>query len=134
MKRDVVGIGGGVTGLATGALLAKAGRKVTVLEKGNQVGGRAYTYEEQGFTLNYGAHAMYRPVDGFLPDVLKHLGKPPIPHGYPDPRHSYWALDGRWGSVGSRPQDVLSTRLFPMGSRLRLLPLLMTIRFGHPER
>ena len=36
MKSDVVVIiGGGLTGLATGALLAKQGKRVTVLEKGN---------------------------------------------------------------------------------------------------
>ena len=39
MKTDAIVIGGGVAGLATGALLAKQGKRVTVLEKGNQPGG-----------------------------------------------------------------------------------------------
>ncbi len=64
MKSDVVIIGGGLAGLSTGALLAKQGKGVTVIEKGNQPGGRAYAYEEKGFTLNYGPHAMYLPESG----------------------------------------------------------------------
>ena len=56
MKRDVIVIGGGVAGLAAGALLAKGGVRVAVLEKGNETGGRANCHEDQGFTLNYGAH------------------------------------------------------------------------------
>ena len=63
-RYDIVVIGGGVAGLATGALLAMAGRRVAVLEKGNQLGGRAYTYVDKGFVLNYGAHALYRPHTG----------------------------------------------------------------------
>ena len=70
MKYDVVVIGGGVSGLATSALLAKQGKRVVVLEKGNQPGGRAYTYEGKGFTLNYGPHAVYRPQSGFLADLM----------------------------------------------------------------
>jgi phytoene dehydrogenase-like protein len=131
---DVVIIGGGVAGLATGALLAKAGRKVVVLEKGNQVGGRAYTYVDRGFVLNYGAHAMYRPHSGLLAQVLKRLERPPIAAPYPNPRTSYFALDGRWGTLGPMPQDVLTTSLLPFASRLRLLPFIMSLRFGDPAQ
>ena len=130
-QHDVVIIGGGVAGLATGALLAKAGRTVLVLEKGNQAGGRAYTYVDNGFVLNYGAHAMYRPHTGLLAQVLERLERPPIAAPYPDPRRSYFQLDGRWGSLGPMPQDILTTSLFPFASRLRLVPLIAAIRFGN---
>jgi 15-cis-phytoene desaturase len=128
-RYDVIVIGGGVAGLATGALLAKAGKRVAVLEKGNQIGGRAYTYVDQDFVLNYGPHAMYRPHTGLLADVLKRLEKPPIAAPYPVPRKAYFSLDGRWGAVGTMPQDILTTSLFPFGSRLRIVPLMATIRF-----
>ena len=85
MKYDAVVIGAGITGLATGALLAKQGKRVIVLEKGNQPGGRAYTYEDKGFTLNYGPHAVYRPASGLLADVMRRLGAPLPRHGFPDP-------------------------------------------------
>lgn len=131
-RYDVVIVGGGVAGVATGALLAKACRKAIVLEKGNQLGGRAYAYVDQGFTLNYGAHAMYRPHTGLLAGVLKRLGRPPIPAPYPNPRRAYFQIDHRWGALGPMPQDVLLTSLFPFSTRLQLLPLMMRLRFGDP--
>lgn len=133
MNRDVVIIGGGVSGLATGALLAKAGCSVTVLEQGNQPGGRAYTYEDRGFTLNYGPHAVYRPQSGVLGEILRRLGVPDIPHGYVQPTRSYWADGDRFGAVGARPHEALRTPLFPLASRLRLPLLMAAIRFAKPE-
>ncbi|MEX1253983.1 MAG: FAD-dependent oxidoreductase [Dehalococcoidia bacterium] len=133
-RYDVVVIGGGVAGLATGALLAKAGKRVAVLEKGNQIGGRAYTYVDQGFVLNYGPHGMYRPQSGLLADLLKRLEKPLIAAPVPAPRKAYFSLEGRWGAIGTMPQDILTTSLFPFGSRLRIVPLMATIRFTKVEK
>ncbi|MCG7309783.1 phytoene desaturase family protein [Brachybacterium sp. ACRRE] len=47
-------IGGGIAGLATAALLATEGHRVTVLERGQEVGGRAGTWREGGFTFDTG--------------------------------------------------------------------------------
>jgi phytoene dehydrogenase-like protein len=133
MKSDVVIIGGGVAGLATGALLANGGRKVTVLERGNQPGGRAYCYEEKGFTLNYGPHGTYRPHSGFLGDILRRLGRPPIEHGLPEATRSYWSLHGRFGSLGAKPHQVLTTPLFPISTRLAFARLMLKLRSLKPE-
>lgn len=132
-QHDVVIVGGGVAGLATGALVARAGRQPIVLEKGNQLGGRAYTYVDQGFTLNYGAHAMYRPHSGLLADILRRIGRPRIEAPYPNPRRAYFAQDGRWGHLGTMPQDVLFTSLFPMATRMRLMRFMALLRFGKPD-
>jgi 15-cis-phytoene desaturase len=134
MKSDIVIIGGGVSGLATGAMLAKAGRSVIVLEKGNQPGGRAYAYEDKGFTLNYGPHAIYRPNTGILHEILGRIGAPSIGFGYPDAVRSYWADGDRFGSVGAKPHQVLTTKLFPLPTRARMLPLMTAIRFAKPEK
>src|SRR5438552_9404884 len=134
MKTDAIVIGGGVAGLATGALLAKQGKRVTVLEKGNQPGGRAYTYEDKGFTLNYGPHAMYRPNSGILGDVLRRLERPLIEHGLPDPEEAYWAIGERFGYIGAKPQQVLTTGLFPVKSRLQVMKLMAAIKFAKPEQ
>jgi phytoene dehydrogenase-like protein len=57
LKADVVVIGGGPNGLAAAALLAKAGRKVTVLERRERVGGLAVTEEfHAGFRASTVAH------------------------------------------------------------------------------
>lgn len=67
----VVVVGGGLAGLSTGALLARDGHAVTVVERGAQAGGRASTMPRSGFRLNYGAHAWY--VQGVGDDVLRQL-------------------------------------------------------------
>ena len=56
---DVAVIGGGIAGLTAAVLLARAGRSVTVFDTGD-LGGRAATYQERGFQLNQGPHALYR--------------------------------------------------------------------------
>lgn len=62
-KRAVV-VGGGIAGLATAALLAKAGMKVTVLEAREKVGGRAYIWEKDGFKFDMGP-SWYLMPDAF---------------------------------------------------------------------
>jgi len=57
---DVIVIGGGFAGLATGTALADGGVRVTVLEKRPVLGGRAYSYTDAatGETIDNGQHAM----------------------------------------------------------------------------
>lgn len=53
-------IGGGLAGLTAAAYLSEhAGIEGVLFERSPQLGGRAFTYEKAGFTLNYGAHAIY---------------------------------------------------------------------------
>jgi phytoene dehydrogenase-like protein len=60
MTERVVIVGGGHNGLVCAAYLARAGRKVTVLEAGKQVGGAAVTREfAPGFRVSACAHLLY---------------------------------------------------------------------------
>ncbi|MDB5052261.1 MAG: amine oxidase [Bacilli bacterium] len=53
-------IGGGLAGLTAAAYLSESSHVEGILfERSPQLGGRAFTYEKSGFTLNYGAHAIY---------------------------------------------------------------------------
>ncbi|MEV3584350.1 FAD-dependent oxidoreductase [Paenibacillus larvae] len=53
-------IGGGLAGLTAAAYLSEhKGIEGVLFERSPQLGGRAFTYEKAGFTLNYGAHAIY---------------------------------------------------------------------------
>lgn len=53
-QKTAVVVGGGIAGLATAALLAKAGMKVTVLEAREKTGGRAYVWQKDGFKFDMG--------------------------------------------------------------------------------
>ncbi|MGD8214177.1 phytoene desaturase family protein [Aestuariimicrobium sp. Y1814] len=59
-------IGAGVAGLATAALLAREGHEVRILERLDEVGGRAGTLEREGFRFDLG------PSWYLLPQVFDH--------------------------------------------------------------
>ncbi|WP_131538771.1 phytoene desaturase family protein [Pedobacter nototheniae] len=64
-KPHVTVIGAGFAGLAAAALLAKNGCDVTVIEKHNMAGGRARSWEKDGFTFDMG------PSWYWMPDVFE---------------------------------------------------------------
>ena len=53
-ETDVVVIGGGIGGLCAGALCAKYGKKVTVLESHDVAGGAAHSWKRDGYTFESG--------------------------------------------------------------------------------
>lgn len=69
---DVVVIGGGLAGLAAAALVAQAGKSVTVFESRSTLGGQARSSTHGGFTFNRGPHALY--LGGAGERILRQLG------------------------------------------------------------
>ncbi len=71
----VVVIGAGVGGLACGALLAKAGYEVEVLERNSFIGGRCSSTERDGYVIDNFTHAF--PMGGKGPHtrVARELGE-----------------------------------------------------------
>lgn len=55
-KYDVVIIGSGLGGLVCGAILAKEGKRVCILEKNEQIGGCLQTFRREGVTFDTGVH------------------------------------------------------------------------------
>lgn len=66
MTRTVV-IGGGIAGLATAALLAEEGHDVTLVEGRDELGGRAGSWERDGFRFDTG------PSWYLMPEVFDHF-------------------------------------------------------------
>ncbi|MEN9753413.1 MAG: hypothetical protein RL670_1104 [Actinomycetota bacterium] len=63
-QKTAVIIGGGIAGLATACLLAKAGMRVKLFEGRTKVGGRAYLLEQDGFKFDMGP-SWYLMPDAF---------------------------------------------------------------------
>lgn len=76
MQYDIVIIGAGLGGLTSGALLARAGRKVLVIEKSNSVGGAASSYKVGDLFVEGSLHETSNPQDprDIKHDVLKRAG------------------------------------------------------------
>jgi len=72
-KYDVIVIGAGLSGMGVGGLLAKAGKKVIILEKSNAVGGKARSVETEGITFDLGPHVIQEK--GFEEKLTDLLGK-----------------------------------------------------------
>jgi phytoene dehydrogenase-like protein len=62
-RYDVVVIGAGLGGLTAGAILARAGRKVVVIERSNSVGGAASSYKSGDLFVEGSLHETSDPND-----------------------------------------------------------------------
>jgi phytoene desaturase len=68
-QKTAVVVGGGIAGLSSAALLAKAGMKVTLFESRDALGGRAYLWEKDGFRFDMG------PSWYLMPDAFEQFFK-----------------------------------------------------------
>lgn len=71
--KDTIVIGSGFAGLAAACYLAKAGKKVLVLEKNESIGGRASFFTAEGFSFDMGPSWYWMPdvFDQFFADFGK---------------------------------------------------------------
>jgi phytoene desaturase len=67
MSTSAIVIGGGIAGLATAALLSQEGMQVTLFEARDEVGGRAGSWEHEGFRFDTG------PSWYLMPEVFDHF-------------------------------------------------------------
>ncbi|HET6506991.1 MAG TPA: FAD-dependent oxidoreductase [Baekduia sp.] len=63
MEHDVIVVGAGTAGLVAGALLAKEGKKVAIVEKHPYLGGRAMEHRFRGHQIGLSSHLVEDPGD-----------------------------------------------------------------------
>lgn len=128
---DVHVIGGGLGGLAAAALIARAGRTVTVHEARGRLGGRGTTDRRDGFRLNQGPHALYRA--GEANRVLRSLGIAPTGQA-PDLRGAMMADGDRVGLSPGGPVSLLRSPMLGGHDKFELASVLTRISRIDPAR
>ena len=122
---DVIIVGAGFTGLAAALDLAKAGRKVLVLERDSAPGGLASTFEfHDGVRIEKFYHHWFNN-DEFVPQLVNELGLSSKMLTLPSRTGMYfngkqWRLSTPWDLIRFKPLSLLS--------RLRLGLLVFRVR------
>jgi len=103
---DVIIIGAGVGGLSAAAYLARAGRKVIVLEQDSHIGGTAHVFKRGGFTFPTGPQSITMPE--YIADSLCELG---VKRRLGFMRDHFQVLRGSMNIMISQPLDRLARQL-----------------------
>jgi len=118
---DVVIIGAGLTGLSLAYYLKKNGRSPLILEKSDKPGGVINTQSEHGFIYESGPNTgvLANKEIALLFDELKDLCT--LETGNRDSKKRYILKNGRWEALPSGLFSALSTPLFTLKDKLRIL-------------
>lgn len=122
-RADVVIVGGGLGGLATAALLGRAGLRVIVCERAAAPGGRGRSLDRSGFSLNLGPHALYAAGSGAA--LLRGLGIEP--RGRRPDGQGFVIRDDREHVTPTSPLTMMSTSLLDLRSKFELMRLFARI-------
>ncbi|MGH2937433.1 MAG: FAD-dependent oxidoreductase [Solirubrobacterales bacterium] len=111
---DVLVVGAGIGGLCAAARLAAGGRRTLLVERAERVGGRASTYEKDGFKLNTGAVAI--EVGGTMEETAKELGVD-LGLRFPDPANVF-SIKGKLVNPSGGGWALLLNQMTKRGAKL----------------
>jgi prolycopene isomerase len=145
---EIIIIGGGLAGLACGALLAKKGHEPLILEKNAAIGGRALGTSEDGFLYDYFPIGL-TPVRGHRLELLatelgldedhfKIIGPKKMSFGYRRPDGGWKVLNDVDILLGKSDGLYDPTNLFdlwglPEGERAKAVAILADIFLKPPD-
>jgi phytoene desaturase len=105
---SIVVIGSGFGGLAAALRLRALGHTVTIVEKRDKPGGRAYVYEQDGFVFDGGPTLITAPW--LITELVELFGKSPADYVTLVPLDPFYNIRFEDGSVfnyNGRPDDVI---------------------------
>ncbi|PDW02691.1 phytoene desaturase [Candidatus Viridilinea mediisalina] len=110
MRRKIIVIGSGFGGLSVAIRLAARGHQVSILEKRDKPGGRAYVYQTKGFTFDSGPTVVTAPF--MFDDIWKAAGRRREDYFKLQPCDPYYRIfnhskQGRYLEYGDDEQALL---------------------------
>lgn len=118
---DTVVIGGGISGLTTAFHLARAGRRVAVLEAAERVGGAIETFSDGAWRFEMGPNTVLESNPSVSRLLLESGMEGEKITAAPSARRRYLYKGGRLVPLPGGPGSFLTTPLFPASAKLRLL-------------
>jgi oxygen-dependent protoporphyrinogen oxidase len=115
---EVVVIGSGVSGLSTAYRLKRAGVRVVVYEKEEEIGGNVKTVSEEGYTFELGPQTIL--ADREVLEFLKDLNLEPL-EASPSSKRRYILKKGRLVPVPLNPLSFITTPLLSLKGKVRVL-------------
>lgn len=120
-RLDAVVVGGGISGLTTAFHLARAGKRVAVLEASERVGGAIETFSDGPWRFEMGPNTVLENN----PSVGRLIGASGLDSekltAAPSARRRYLYKGGELIALPGGPGGFLTTPLFPASAKLRLL-------------
>lgn len=103
-RSNFIVLGAGPTGVGTAYVLASRGFSVTVIERGQAVGGLAGSFEFGGQSVDYGSHRLHSSTPPAIMSVVQSMLGEELQLR---PRHGRVLLDGRWIEFPLSPADLV---------------------------
>ncbi len=103
-NRTLTILGAGPAGLGGGYRAAKAGHRVTILERSKQVGGLAGSFDVGGMRVDHGSHRLHPATPPYLLAELSRLLGGDLQER---PRHGRIYLEGRWIAFPLQAADLV---------------------------
>lgn len=120
MNNSVCIIGGGISGLTAGLLLAKKGLDVRLFEKSGEVGGNIKTVTSGGFLIEKGPNSLLKSPR--LVDLVDLLGlRADVVAANPAANNRYVLRNGRLNPLPMGLKDFVLGDFFTRGAKIRLL-------------
>lgn len=121
MKKKIVVLGAGISGLTISYLLNKDGYDVTVLEKKDEVGGSIDTVVEDGFLFDRGPNSGLE-THPLIAQIVEELGLiDEMVYANKESNKRYILRDETLHALPMSPQGLLKSKLFSGKAKFRLL-------------
>jgi len=129
MQKSIHIIGAGVSGLTIGAMLAKEGNSVKIIEKSSKLGGRTASMKFKNHILDNGFHIMPFYKKSAIFSILKSLG---IDSKFKLSKVNNIAFysESDFHKYPKGMMDLLQLSIIPLKSRIKLLKILLPMAFA----